>query len=309
MQVVILGYTGSIGHFILRELFKQKNLNIICVGRRIKKKTFNHYRIKYLKWDFLDYSMASAFFLKKTDVIINCAGKISSKSNNFEKINFILIKKLINEILKIKKTIRLIQLSSVSVYGANKKYLLKKISITENFPEAPNDSYASSKLKADLYIKKIVKNNNKYLSYSILRITNVIGLKNESNLFRFFKFFIKCSLRFNFSSHVVFNFIHVKDVAKVVLLTLLKLNVSKNKIYIVSNDQLYCEINKIYSNVNKFTNISLPKIFFRFIFFLFSNQSKITKFFSAISSEISYSNNKIKKELGFNPKFSIKDFF
>ena len=309
MKVVILGYTSSIAHFILQELIKQNNFNIICVGRKISKKNFKHKRIQYIKWNFSDFSVEKLFFLKKADVIINCVGKIPCKSDNFEKINFFFIKKLINEILKIKRSIRFVQLSSVSVFGANKKYLLKKISITEHFPEAPNDSYASSKLKADLYIKKIVKNNNKYFSYTILRITNVVGLKNESNLFRFFKFFLKYGLRFNFSSHVVFNFIHVKDVAKAVLLTLLKLNISKNKIYIVSNDQLYCEINKIYSNFNKFINISLPKIFFRFIFLLFSNQSKIVKFFYTISSEISYSNNKIKKELGFNPKFSIKDFF
>jgi nucleoside-diphosphate-sugar epimerase len=253
--------------------------------------------------------MEKLFFLKKADVVINCVGKIPGKSNNFEEINFFFVKKLINEILKIKRPIRFVQLSSVSIFGANKKYLLKKISITENFPQAPNDSYASSKLRADLFIRKIVKKNNKYFSYTILRITNVFGLKNDSNLLLLFKFFLKYGLKFNYSSQVVCNFIHVKDVAKAVLLTLLKLNVSKNKIYIVSNDQLYFELYKIRSNINKLINIPIPKIFFKFIFFLFSYKSKIAKFFFTISSEISYSNKKIKKELGFNPKFSIKDFF
>ena len=41
MKIVILGYTGLIGNSILDQLSKNKSLDIICVGRKIKKKNKN----------------------------------------------------------------------------------------------------------------------------------------------------------------------------------------------------------------------------------------------------------------------------
>ena len=55
----------------------------------------------------------------------------------------------------------------------------------------------------------------------------------------------------------MFNFINVKDVAQAVLLVVSKLQVSKNKIYILSDD---CSQNPVYQNYQQLYNKKIRKI-------------------------------------------------
>ena len=64
---------------------------------------------------------------------------------------------MINYINVNKILVRLIHLGSVSVYGAEKKYITKIKTIGEKSITVPYDIYSESKLEADSYIKKYQK--------------------------------------------------------------------------------------------------------------------------------------------------------
>ena len=76
MNIILLGYNGLLGSHILeslnRQLTKNYNFKIICVGRNIKNKPFKKRNIRYIKWNFINFSKSKLFFLKKKNIIINC---------------------------------------------------------------------------------------------------------------------------------------------------------------------------------------------------------------------------------------------
>lgn len=310
MNIILLGYNGSIGTEILQKLIKNTFFSLVCVGREINYKPYINSKIKYVHWDFSDFSNSKLYFLSQADIIINCVGKILNNNNNHDvkKINFFFVKSLIKYISKSKKTIRLLHLSSVSVYGANSNYLFKNVIINESFQDKPSDLYSKTKAKADSLIIKMSKKYNTCFTYTILRITNVVTSKKDSNLFSLVRFFIKYGIWFKYSFKTKYNFVHAKDVASAVLLTLLNLNISKNKIYLVSDDENQYEIHSHYSKVFKrsLLIIFIPPIIVKFICLYFPLPKKLVNFFFMISSEITYSNNKIKKSLGFRPAHSLK---
>ena len=54
MNIILLGYNGLIGSYVLEDLAQQLkkgyNLKIVCVGRNIKNKPFKNRKIRYLKY-------------------------------------------------------------------------------------------------------------------------------------------------------------------------------------------------------------------------------------------------------------------
>jgi len=308
MKIIILGYSGLIGNSILKNLIKTTSHEIICVGRDIKNKPYKEKRVKYFKWDFISFKKLNVLFLSKVNVIINCVGKTNNNLNNLEKINIIFIKKLLKYIGSFKFKLRLIHLSSTSVYGEHEDYIGQFKIINENTKIKINNLYSKSKHTGDILIKKAIKKNfNKNLSFTILRISNVFGGKKKSNLFNFVLFSLKFRFWIRSSNNVMYNFINVNDLSQAVNLAVSKLKRSKNKIYILSDDckqfKLYESYQKFYKK--KFLIISIPISFIKFLIYFVPLPKKIINFFSLISSKVTYDNNKIKKELNFNPKFSL----
>lgn len=306
MKIVILGYEGYIGNSILRYLVNFSSSYLVCVGRYIKHKPYKSKKIKYYSWDFETFTKSNLLFLEKTDVIINCIGKTDNSINDLENINVSFIKKLLVYISDCKSKVRFLHLSSIAVYGESTSYFGYKKIISENSKIIANKSYSKSKLKGDLFIQDFVK-INKNFSYTILRISNVFGGFKKSNLLKFVKFSLKYCFWIKCSDKIMFNFVNVKDVAQAVFLVLLKLKVSKNKIYIVSDD---CKQYKFYKNYQNFfqkkiRNIQVPFKFVKFLIYFFPLPIKLVNFISIISTRVIYSNKKIKKELNFNPRFSL----
>ena len=103
------------------------------------------------------------------------------------------------------------------------------------------------------------------------------------------------------------HFIHAIDVASAVLLCVFNLRRSRNKIYIVADDNNQFQLHKVYAKSYNLKLLIIP-ISFRFLkliskyFFL---PKKILNLFFTISSEINYDNNKIKKELNFKTRYSL----
>ncbi len=308
MRIVILGYTGLIGNSILENLAKNTSFDLICVGRSVKNKPYQNSRIRYLKWDFNKFKKSNLLFLKKANIIINCVGKTENVSKNLENINVIFVKKLLQHIKSYRFKVRFIHLSSISVYGATKKNLGQHKLISENSPTKANDLYSKSKLKGDLLIKSIVKKNlDKNFSFTILRISNVFGGEKNSNLYSFVMYSLKFGFWIKCFKDIFYNFVNVQDVAQAVILVITKLKVSRNKTYIVSDDCKQYQLYENYQNLykKKIIKIQVPICFIKFLIHFLPLPKKLINFIFIISSRVSYSNKKIKKELNFNPKFSI----
>ena len=309
MKIVILGYSGLIGHSILENLLKNTSFNLVCVGRTIENKFLNNPRINYFEWDFVTFKNSNLNFLKNANIIINCVGKTNYKSDTLEYINVIYLKKLLKYLSKNQKKVRFINLSSVSVYGDARNYIGQNKLIKENTTFKTYDAYSRSKLKGDKLIRNIFKKKlNKNLSFTILRISNVFGKNKNSNLFNFVLFLLKIGIWIKSSNSVVYNFINVKDVSQAVKLVITKLAVSKNKTYIVSDDFKQSVLYQKYQKINqkKETIITFPIYIIKFLINYLPLPRIILNFFLLISSEVSYSNKKIKRELKFNPKYSLK---
>ena len=307
MNIILLGYNGLIGNYILKDLVQQlkkiHNFQIICVGRSIKNKPFKNKKIRYLRWDFLNFSKSKIFFFSKKNILINCVGKNSSNLKDLRATNVIFIQKLVNYIRDNKISVRLIHLGSVSVYNAEKKKLGRIKNIKENSIIKSSNSYSKSKLEADIFIQKM--NNN--ISYTILRITNVFSYSRNSRAFSLIRFLLKKGIWFKCSYNTRYHFIHAIDVASAVLLCVFNLRRSRNKIYIVADDNNQFQLHKVYAKSYNLKLLIIP-ISFRFLKliskYLFLPK-KILNLFFTISSEINYDNNKIKKELNFKTKYSL----
>jgi len=311
MKIILLGYNGLIGSYILRELAKHlkknNNFNLICVGRNIKNQPFKNKNIKYKEWNFLTFNKSKLYFLEKENIIINCVGKNYNFNKNLKKINVIFIKKLIKYIQYNKLSVRFIHCGSVSVYGAEKNYVNRIKTITENSQLVPDDTYSRSKLEAEIYIQNIFKTNKKKFSFTILRIANVFSDSKNPNSFKLINFLLKKGIWFRCSDYTNYHFIHAKDVALAVFLCILHFKKSRDKIYNVSDDFNQFELHKIYSkrHLLRLLKIPIPMKILNVIIKYMPLSKKMLNFLLTISSQITYDNSKIKKELNFYSKYSL----
>ena len=309
MQVVILGYTGVLGKNILEHLFKKKkNLNFVCVGRKIESQNYKFSRVKYHHCDFSSSGKINLSFLDKANIVINCAGKTESENKNLEIINNLLVKKMLHYINTRKLKVRFIQLGSVSVYGEFKNYLGKKKFIKENSPIKTYNSYSKSKFNADKLIQSAIKSKiNKNFSYTILRISNVYSNEAKSNLYKYLLMSLRLRFWIRSFEDVKFNFINIKDVSRSVAMIISKLKTTKNKIYIVSDD---CNQSLIYNKFEQVNKKKIIKVKFsikiaKFIIHNFRISRWLSNFILLVSSRVTYNNEKIKKEINFFPIFSL----
>jgi nucleoside-diphosphate-sugar epimerase len=151
----------------------------------------------------------------------------------------------------------------------------------------------------------IYKKNNKNITFTILRVSNVFGGKKKSNLFRFSFFLIKLKLWIKSFDDVMFNFISVKDVARAVALSISKLRISRNKIYIISDDVKQKKLYINYLGRKNFFTVKIPISLVKFVINFIPLPKKILNLLLTISSRVTYDNQKIIDELSFTPLYSI----
>ena len=314
MKIILLGYSGLLGGHILSELAehlkKNNNFSLICVGRSISKQPFRDKKINYVKWNFFDFNKSKLYFLGKENIIINCVGKNYNNESSLKKINVIFIKKLINYIKYNNILVRFIHLGSVSVYGAEKHYINKIVNITENSQTKPDDLYSKSKLESESCIRNFSKKNKEKFSFTILRIANVFSDTKNQNSFKLIKFLLKKGIWFNCSDQTNYHFVHSKDIAFAVLQCILYFKKSRDKTYIVSDDVNQLELHRTLTNRKIFKLLKIP-ISLKLIDLLIRYiplPRMVLNFFLTISSQTTYNNQKIKRELNFVLRNSIKKF-
>jgi len=180
MKILITGGLGHIGSKLIREIPKKiKNTHVSIVDNLITQRFFSLYNLKYKKYSFvnLDVSKPSdklVDIFKDQDIVIHLAA-ITDAANSFnhaeevERNNFTSTKNVADICSRL--NIKLILLSSTSVYGSQSKLVNEDCHFNDLKPQSP---YATSKLKEENYANKLFL--DKGLNFTICRFGTIYGV-------------------------------------------------------------------------------------------------------------------------------------
>lgn len=307
VQVLVTGAGGFVGKSLVRRLllagFKVKvvsrtSLNIHPEG------------VTLIVADLTKPSSTLMEAVSGCDYIFHCAGEI----NNISMMRSLHVNGLANLLeaaIKCGNLKHWIQLSSVGVYGKVLGRPSGYREVNEKTISNPSGEYEVTKEEADRILLSASKLHQ--FTFSILRPSNIVGLKMPNNSF-------ECLLRsiitkyffFIGSTNSISNYVHVDDVVEALILCA-KHPKAKNEIFNLSND---CKLSSIVSIVSasrgiKPNNFCIPiklasvivKCIPKFFNFPLS-QSRI----NALISRTHYSTAKINEHLEFLPRHSIPEF-
>ena len=202
-----------------------------------------------------------------------------------------------NIIYKKQKKIKLIYLSTATLYANN-----AKLPVKENSPIKINNIYEYLKFLSE---QILINSNNSYLNYQILRLSNVYGenkskyiQKNRQVISKVIEnAFKEKEIKIFGSGNYYRDFIHVKDVSEAIFRVICKNNI-KNEVYNIGSGKknklidifkiIKVLINKKYKIPIKFKKIKLEKI---------KNNSDTRNFQASII--------KSKKKLNWKPKVNF----
>ena len=252
-------------------------------------------------------------FVENCDYLINCAAELNQfelmKSVNVDSINRLLT--AINKNFKSKKKkLHWIQLSSCGVYGSSYKlFENEETLVSEDTIANPQNEYEKTKLDADKILISSGKKN--IIDFTILRPSNVIGEKIETNIFFKLNRIIKKKLLLKNSENSIATYVHLDDLVGAIY-TIMCNQKSKNNIY---NLSLNCNWNKIIdkiANLNKtkllnfsinYKFIIIPLVFLRIIFGKFFYVPTLLTF----GKKNNFLSTKIEKSLNFKFKKLLPD--
>jgi len=291
-KVVLIGGAGYIGNACI-DFFLKKNLQILCKNNLIykqnkpkKKKNF-----KFIKLDISENKK----ILKKInndDTVIYLAGLVGDPITDkykraSKKINEKNTIKLLDSLLKLKIK-HVVFVSTCSNYGITKK----KRAVNEESALNPVSLYAKSKIKVENFLKKKSKNYSEKIT--ILRFATAFGFSSRMRFDLTVNQFVMEILTKGkieiYDADTWRPYCHVKDFANAIYRVI---NIRRNNLF---------EIYNIGSNKNNYTKRMLIKKISKYIKtdkVNFVNKSKDYR-----NYKVDF--NKMKKELNFEPKYSIE---
>jgi UDP-glucose 4-epimerase len=291
LNILVTGGAGFIGGHLVDFLLNNHTVTIYDNLSNSSKSTLNSLIKKgaqFLKGDILEYDML-AESSKGFDLVIHLAAKLDVTESTLhpEIVENVNVNGTIN-VLKscIKNNMKkIIFASSAAVYGDS------NIAVTENIETKPISPYGTSKMLAENEIKKMAENN---LDYVILRLFNTYGKRQNRQY-----------------AGVISNF--AENISKDNSL-LIYGDGKQTRDFISINDVINafdCVIKTNSSgtyNIASGRSISIKEL--AKMFLEISGKKVEIKYKPAKKEDIKYSQADItlaKKELGFNPKVSLKE--
>lgn len=211
MNILITGFNGFLGKNLYFFL-KKKKLKLFGIGRQDRNVIKTYKSKKFINTKNKSVTIKNIKnFNTKFSFIIHCAGSgkvyLSKKKHNRD--NLKATKSLLNYVKKYDKFCRIVIISSISVFGHQKK------SINSTSKINPISYYAKSKLGVEIMCENYSKKYN--LNIIILRISSLYG--NGMT-----KQFIYDSLKKIYSNNNLFHgagdeirdFVHISDVIKLI---------------------------------------------------------------------------------------------
>jgi len=274
-KIIVIGGAGFLGSNIINILQNSNQFEVTCgdiVSNKSKK-------FKYEEINILDKNSLHKK-LDKYNIIINCTGQITKLFDTCFTLNTTGTENLAVVVKDLKK--RLIQISTVAVYGTS-KYSNEKSSLQ------PETSYAAAKAYAEKTILGIC--NKKQTT--ILRLCNLYGSNQTKGVFAYLirSYLTDQKLNFNNNGQLVRSFLHVNDCSRIIY-------------EIVKNN-----------NIHGIYNIKGPDTYsIRELIDLFEERFKVV-FDKLFGSQLPWENinflddSKLSSIINFQPQWNIIDFF
>ena len=201
MNILITGSSGFLGKEVVKLLHKNKYKLSFLVRNKNKKKNNFYCNLKNQN------NIKKILNKINPDVIINLAAEVNfiEKTRDMYKVNAYAPYEIARFCKK--KQIHLIQASGTIVHGVKKIY-------SKRTKLSPINDYGKSKLKGDLFIKKI------NCKHTILRFGGIYGKNGPKHLGlnKFINLALKKKIiKFNGNKKSKRNYIFVKDAAKIIL--------------------------------------------------------------------------------------------
>ena len=293
MKILVTGGAGYIGNVLIRRLILEKKVKKITLLDNFFYKqeqtildVISEKKLDVIKGDVRNKNFFKNI-IKKHDIIIPLAAIVGApacdkhkklaKELNLDQIKFICDLKDRNQILILPVT--------NSGYGIGKKNKF----YDENSPLNPISLYGRTKVASERYIL----DSNNFIS---LRLATVFGISPRMRVDLLVNDFVYKSYKFKklilFESHFRRNFIHIKDIAEVIIFLLNNFKKTKNNIYNVGLEDANLTKKQLALKIKK----KIPKL------------SIIENEFTKDPDQRNYlvSNKKIYNT-GWKPKFSIDD--
>jgi UDP-glucose 4-epimerase len=179
MNIIITGACGHIGTFLAEKIRDVRNIKNIYLIDNISSKNYNFFfkkkKIKKFKFHFIDITKKNSLdIFKNIDVLIHCASMTNAAQsfnvkNEMFKNNIGCFKTVIDYCIK--KKVKLIHLSSTSVYGKQTKIVDENCEKKFLKPQSP---YAKIKILEEEMLMKV----SKKMKYITLRLGTISGVSD-----------------------------------------------------------------------------------------------------------------------------------
>lgn len=308
-QILITGATGFLGRHLTERLITLGQHPRILVRDQRKIPLHWNGKVDIAKGDLLDVSS-----LKKALKGIHWVFHLAAESRDkklLHKTNVLGTENLMNASLD-SNIEKLIHLSSIAVFGS-----LNKEIITEEDQCIPKDEYDKSKLLGEEYVQAFHRKTG--IPTIILRPSFILGegrdIKDD-RLYQWLFWVKKGFFRFLGKGNYMLNFIYVRDVVEAILISDKAENLCF-KTYILSDP---CPIKEFMEWCAQALEVRLPK---RAVPLVLAYPAAILSQcvntilpwkipFSLgklrfLTNKTIYSSEKIRRELGFNPSFGIRE--
>ena len=288
-KILIIGGTGFIGSKLI-DFYKKKKFKIFSISLK-KRDTKNYKNLKNFYFDISNKKKCINFFKKYSfDYVVNLAGYVDHRSFYTKKNNIIEshLFGTLNTILYINRSI----LKKYLYIGSSDEYGLNKSPQKEILREMPNSLYSFSKTASTHFLQMISRSEN--FPTSIVRIFLTYGPGQKEN--RFIPQIIHgClkDLKFKTSSgKQIRDFCYIDDVVRAINMVLLSKK-SIGEVYNIGSSKPI-KIKKVVQIIKSIIKKGTP------IYGSFKlRKNENIKLFPKI--------NKIKKEIGWKPKFSLHE--
>lgn len=303
-QILITGGAGMIGKALTKILFKKYNLTVLDVKSQILRnkkyiKSFKNKGVKFYNADILQKKNIAKYF-RNVKYVVHLAAMLGVKrtekrKNNCWRVNFIGTKNVVENCLS-NNVERIIFSSSSEVYGEQKTN--KKI--RETSPLLGSNIYALSKIEAERYIIKYLK--NKKTTYTITRLFNTYG---ESQVAQFFIPKLCYAIQYNKNFTIngngkqIRSYAYCSDVAIGIKKSLTSKK-AENNTYNIGNSKEVFTLRDVTSLVSK---IKKKKIKISFAQnFKTGDRKKSREIFNRVCDT-----SKAKKDFKYMPKINLKE--
>lgn len=201
-RILVLGGTGFLGSHIVSKLSQEGFLNVFSAARNIDPRFYD--QVNNIKLDILNYQDVLDK-IQSYSILINCVGQISNPINNCFVVNTLGLSNLTKAALY--NNVKVIHLSTVSVYGTSKK-------VTEHSPVNPETPYAACKAFAEYTL--LSKLNNSKLS--ILRLSNVYGDNTRNGLIPYLinAYSTGSTIKINNDGSLFRYYLHIDDLSNII---------------------------------------------------------------------------------------------